>query len=167
MRKFWSTLVLMLLFVLGATWLPQSASESNVTLVSGTWASAGAVTFTSFVPAGPNARITGFAASKWSGQVAGNTTFTARVLQLARSGVLRGQLLETFTGSVQGVGSGTLTFVEQFVQNTTTGVLTISAEITDGTGALSSLRGALHFTGGTDARGLGDGAYTSRFTTSL
>lgn len=165
MRKSWRMLALMLTFVLGCLWSPQSASASDVTLVSGTWTS-GAADFTSFVAAGPNARIGGSGASEWSGDLIGATTFTFRVLQLARSGVIRGQLDETFTGSVEGVGTGTLSFVEQVVQSTTTGELTISAEITHGTGALSTLRGALHFTGSTDPSENGGGAYTGRFTSS-
>ena len=165
MRKFWRMLALMLTFALSSLWLPQSSSASDVTLVSGTWTTGDAV-FTSFVPAGPNARIGGSGKSQWSGDLIGATTFTFRVLQLARSGVMRGQLDETFTGSVAGVGTGTLTFVEQVVQSTATGELTISAEITHGTSALSALRGALHFTGSTDTSENGGGAYTGRFTTS-
>lgn len=165
MRRFVQMRALMLTIVTGSLWLPPSASASDVTLVGGTWTT-GAATFSSIVPAGPNVRIGGSGASEWSGDLVGATTFTFRVLQLARSGVIRGQLDETLTGSVAGVGTGTLTFVEQVVQSTTTGDLTISAEVTNGTDALSGLRGALRFTGSTDAAENGGGAYTGRFSTS-
>lgn len=164
-RKFIPILTLMLTFMMGSLWLPQPAAASDVTLVRGTWTT-GDATFSTTVPAGPNLRIGGSGASVWSGDLVGATTFTFRVLQLARSGVIRGQLNETFTGSVAGVGTGTLIFVEQVVQSTTTGDLTITAEITHGTGALSTLHGALRFTGSTDAAENGGGDYTGRFTTS-
>lgn len=156
--RFSVVLVVVLLTALGAV-VPASAAPRPVT-VSGTWDNADPLTVT-VVSQNRAITVLGFdGVSRWSGDLTGPTSFTGRGLLPTRPAVLVGTISETFTGSVAGIGSGTLRFVETFRQDVTTGAITIDAQVVGGTGALSTVRGYLRFVGVTDADGVGGGTYS-------
>jgi hypothetical protein len=88
---------------------------------------------------------------RYSGSLQGRSVLTVSGIIDCRSGATNGTATETFTGSVAGVGSGTLTWFDTmsarfdcdtFVQFDTHGTSTIMS----GTGALAGLSGTFGFT---------------------
>jgi hypothetical protein len=74
-------------------------------------------------------------------------------------------LHETFTGTVTGVGTGQLQFVE-YLHQSAPGEATVDCLITSGTGDLAGLHGYVHFrqTGEIDPDPSGNGISTGDYT---
>lgn len=159
--------VLALAAGLGATAAPASASaatavqpaleEHEGSADSGFWRNSDPITITSVVQHRTFVTVTFTGASRWSGDLAGPTSYRARA-RLDQRGALSGVIYERFTGRVSEVGTGTLTFTEHFHQDPT-GALTINAQVTSATGQLTGVRGTLRFVGNTDQEGVGGGRY--------
>jgi hypothetical protein len=123
------------------------------THVSGEWA----VTDEGIPDCGPigasqvllRCETTGFL-SEYSGSLTGTSTVSFVTFIDCRGGRAMGYGTETFTGTVAGVGSGTLTWGIRFTSDfdcNTFGLSNFEARtaITSGTGDLASLRGTLVF----------------------
>jgi hypothetical protein len=139
---------------LGALALSAPAAGGSPTLVSGTYGVTDFGTL-SCVPLGAAGFIvrcstSGFVSS-YSGSLTGTTTTTFTQLINCRTGRTQGSGVETFTGSIAGVGSGTLTWRDEFSAGfdcTTFAVSDFSGigVALSGTGDLAGLHGTLSFT---------------------
>ncbi len=146
--------------LLAVSWAaaPPAGAAPRLRAVHGSWDNADPLAST-LTQHGPVAVLDFAGGSRWSGDLAGPTSFTGRGILPARSVVLVGTITETFAGSLDGVGAGTLSFVETFHQDVTTGRITIDALVVGGSGAFSAAGGRLRFIGVTDADGVGGGTY--------
>jgi len=112
--------------------------------VLGTWATSAPV-ITAVHPAGINAQLVAVATARFVGDFAGTTVFTGTFI-LDPQGNIRGHATEAFTGTVSGVGSGTVLFEEETTVSAS-GVVHVAATITHGSGDLAHLSGMLIFNG--------------------
>ncbi len=112
--------------------------------VFGSWATS-APTITGAHPAGVNVQLLAVATAQFVGDFAGATLFTGTFI-LDPQGNLRGHATEKFTGTVSGVGAGTVLFEEEATVSAA-GVVHVDATITHGSGALAHLSGRLIFDG--------------------
>jgi hypothetical protein len=135
-----------------------TAAGSAGLTVSGAWSTTPLIP-TGFKQAGVNVELPGDVFSAWSGDLAGTTVATATFLIHANGSVVAAPARETLTGTVSGVGSGTLTFIEE-AHGQPDGSTEIDATITSGTGGLASLHGRLIFVGICDLSGACVGTYT-------
>jgi hypothetical protein len=102
----------------------------------------------------------------WHGDLEGQTSFTIKGIVNLQTGASHGTNDETFTGSVRGLGSGHLHLQETFTVSAQA-VLSLDATIVSSDGALSGLRGRMHFEGPSDLQtGAGSGTYTASFVSS-
>lgn len=102
----------------------------------------------------------------WHGDLEGQTSFKMQGIVNLQTFATRGTNDETFTGSVATLGSGHLHLQETFSVSST-GVLSLDATIVSGDGALSGLRGRMHFAGHSDPlTGAGTGTYTASFVST-
>ena len=149
--------------------LPVGATVASVALaaapvsVSGAWTT-GPLTPTGFKQAGVNIELPGIVLSDWTGDLAGSTVATATFLIHPDGSVVAAPARETLTGTVAGVGSGTLDFVEE-AHGQPDGSTEIAATIVRGTGDLSGLHGRLIFVGICDVSGACIGTYTGSLHT--
>src|SRR6476469_9133957 len=104
-------LILCGLLATGATVASVALAGAPVS-VSGAWTT-GALTPTGFKQAGVNVLLPGIVLSDWTGDLAGSTVATATFLIHPDGSVVAAPARETLTGTVAGVGSGTLDFVEE------------------------------------------------------
>ena len=156
-RKF----VLMFISVLAVvTGLAPSATAAAPVSVSGTWSST-APTLTGFKQAGVNLKLPGFVNSTWSGDLTGTTVATATFLVHPDGSIVAAPTHELFTGTVLGVGSGTLDFVEE-AHAQPDGSTRIGATVVHGTGDLAALSGRLIFVGSCDVTGACAGTYSGQ-----
>jgi len=131
---------------------PVSAGSS--TLVSGTYGVTDFGTLTC-VPLGTAGFVvrcstSGFVSS-YSGALTGTTTTTFSQVINCRTGRTQGSGVETFTGSIAGVGSGTLTWMDEFTAGFDCATFAVSGfrgvgVALSGTGDLAGLHGMLSFT---------------------
>jgi hypothetical protein len=149
-------LVLPLIFVLALA-LSSAASARAVVHVSGTdlGPDAGTTVCQPITQSGSLLRCTtpDFATS-YSGDLTGTINSNFTWIINCTSSLIEGQGVETFTGSVASVGSGTLTWQTKFHATFDCSTRALSkldgtGTITSGTGALTGLRGTLIFTGQT------------------
>jgi hypothetical protein len=145
MRLFLARLALTLA-VLG---IGQLASAADVGAaapreVVGTWATSAPV-ITPTHPAGVNVQVIAVATAQWVGDFAGTTVFKGTFL-VDPQGNIRGHATEAFTGTVSGVGSGTVLFEDE-VTVSAAGVVHVDATVTHGSGGLVHLSGRLVFDG--------------------
>lgn len=154
--------VLTFAFVLVAalTVVPPIAAASAPKSVSGIWSTT-PLTPTGFKQAGVNIKLSGLVISTWSGDLAGTTVATATFIIHADGSVVAAPALETLSGTVSGVGTGTLDFVEE-AHGQPDGSTQIDATIVRGTGDLAGLRGRLIFVGTCDVSGACVGTYTGQ-----
>ena len=147
------TRVLVLLAMLGCA-LASAAASAPAIQVAGEYVvtNPGALTCVPIGNSPSNFRctITGFT-SDYSGTLTGSSTLDFVQFIDCRRGTTHGHGFETFTGTVAGVGSGTLTWQTTFHASFDCTTLLPSdfrgrGSITGGTGALASLRGPLTFT---------------------
>ena len=108
---------------------------------------------------GLSLHLTGHGTSAWSGSFQGTTTSAGSAVVSLVNGTTRGNLTETFTGSVVGVGSGTIEFRESFFIPAG-GNLRLEYVITGGSGALEDALGAGVFVGISAPDGSGSGTYS-------
>jgi len=146
-----SALVLALLVVLA---LASDATAKNGVHVSGTYAVTDEGS-TTCAPVGtsPNlllCHVTGFVA-QYAGDMTGTSTVDFTDLIDCKTGHYRGQGIETFTGTIEGVGAGTLTWHEHFHGTTNCETFELSEFFLkalgfSGTGDLAALDGKIGFT---------------------
>ena len=96
--------------------------------------------------------------SSWSGALTGATVATATFIIHPDGSVVAAPTTETFSGTVSGVGSGTLDFVEE-AHGQPDGSTEIDATIVRGAGDLAGLHGRLIFLGTCGASGTCAGTY--------
>jgi hypothetical protein len=97
----------------------------------------------------------------WHGDFEGRTTFVIRGVVSLQTQASHGTSNETFTGSVATLGSGQLHFHETWTLSEK-GVLALDATIVGGDGALTGVRGRMHFAGTANvSNGAGSGTYTA------
>lgn len=145
MRLFLARLALVLA-VLGVGQLASAADvgAASPREVSGNWTTS-APGITPTHPAGVNVQVIAVATAQWVGDFAGTTVFKGTFL-IDAQGNIRGHATEAFTGTVPGVGSGTVLFEDE-VTVSAAGVVHVDATITHGSGDLAHLSGRLVFDG--------------------
>ena len=131
--------------------------------VSGAWTT-GPLTPTGFKQAGVNIELPGIVLSDWTGDLEGSTVATATFLIHRDGSVVAAPARETLTGTVAGVGSGTLGFVEE-AHGQPDGSTEIDATIVSGTNDLAGLHGRVIFVGICDVSGACTGTYTGSLHT--
>jgi hypothetical protein len=134
------------LVVLGVGLLAPAADARAATPreVSGSWATS-APAFTGVHPAGVNVQVIAVATAQWGGDFTGATQFQGTFI-IDPQGNIRGHATEKFTGTVSGVGSGTVLFEDEATVSAA-GVVHVDATITHGSGGLAHLSGLLVFDG--------------------
>jgi hypothetical protein len=125
----------------GASGDVETASPRNVL---GNWATSAPV-FSGVHAAGVNVQIFAVATAHFEGDFAGTTLFKGTFL-IDPQGNIRGHATEAFTGTVSGVGSGTVLFEEEATISAA-GVVHVDATITHGSGDLAHISGRLVFDG--------------------
>jgi hypothetical protein len=128
--------------------------------VSGEW-STGPLNTTGFKPAGVNLKLPGTVDSIWSGDLDGTTVAVATFLIHPDGSVVAAPARETFDGTLFGVRSGTLSFIEE-AHGQPDGSTEIDATIIRGTGELAQVRGRVIFLGTCDISGSCSGTYTGQ-----
>jgi hypothetical protein len=150
-------LVFVGLLVVVAT-VASSARAAAPIPVSGSWSTT-PLTPTGFKQAGVNVKLPGIVGSTWSGDLAGTTVASATFLIHPNGTVVAAPARETLTGTVAGIGSGTLDFVEE-AHGQPDGFTKIDATIVRGSGDLAGLHGRLIFLGSCDVSGTCTGTYS-------
>ena len=112
--------------------------------VSGSWATS-APAITRAHPAGVNVQVIAVSTAQFVGDFTGATLFEGKFI-VDPQGNIRGHATEKFTGTVSGVGSGTVLFEEEATVSAA-GVVHVDATITHGSGDLAHLSGRLVFDG--------------------
>lgn len=112
--------------------------------VVGTWATS-APAITGAHPAGVNVQVVAVSTAQFVGDFAGATLFKGKFI-IDPPGNIRGHATEEFTGTVSGIGAGTVLFEEETTVSAA-GVVHVDATITHGSGALAHLSGRLVFDG--------------------
>jgi hypothetical protein len=136
----------------------KQAKASRFRIVHGTWTQP-PVQLGNFQPAGDGmVSYDATGGTRWDGNLAGDTKFTIKGVASTTTFANSGTIRETFTGKVDGIGEGTLSFVEAFTE-TETGALTLYATVVSGTGDLRGVQGVLRFTGQVADAGEGTGTY--------
>ncbi len=103
-------------------------------------------------------KLPGTVDSVWSGDLAGTTVAVATFLIHADGSVVAAPARETFDGTLFGVRSGTLSFIEE-AHSQPDGSTEIDATIIGGTGELAQLHGRVIFLGICDISGSCAGTY--------
>jgi len=130
--------------------------------VLGNWATSAPV-ITGAHPAGVNVQVFAVATAQFEGDFAGTTVFTGKFL-IDPQGKIRGHATEAFTGTVSGVGSGTVLFEEEATVSAA-GMVHVDATITHGSGNLAHLSGRLIFDGTSAADLSSAGTYSGQIQT--
>jgi len=130
--------------------------------VSGNWATSAPV-ITGAHPAGVNLQVFAASTALFKGDFAGTTVLTGTFL-IDPQGNIRGHATEAFTGTVSGLGSGTVLFEDETTVSAT-GVVHVDATITHGTGDLAHLSGLLVFDGTSAADLSSAGTYAGQIQT--
>jgi len=126
------------------------------------------LTVTSVVPDGAIYRIEGFSGDHWDGTLTGDTSYSGSGTFDPATGAVAMVLHETFTGTVAGVGSGQIQFVE-YLQQSGPGNATVDCLVTSATGDLAGLHGYVHFrqTGVIDPDPTGNGTSVGDYIGAL
>jgi hypothetical protein len=125
--------------------------------VSGEW-STGQLKGTGFKLAGVNLKLPSTVDSIWTGDLAGTTVAVATFLIHPDGSSVAAPARETFDGTLFGVRSGTLSFIEE-AHGQPDGSTEIDATIVSGTGELAQVRGRVIFLGTCDVSGACTGTY--------
>ena len=157
MRTQWKLALSLGPVLVAALMVVPTAATSAPTSVSGVWSTT-PVTVTGFKLAGVNVKLPGNVVSTWSGDLTGTTLATATFIVRPDGSVVAAPTRETLTGTVSGVGTGTLDFVEE-AHGQPDGSTEIDATMISGTGQLAGLHGRLIFLGTCDASGACTGTY--------
>jgi Protein of unknown function (DUF3224) len=137
-----------------------AATATSARNVSGEW-STGPLNATGFKPTGVNLKLPGTVDSVWTGDLAGTTVAVATFLIQRDGSSVAAPARETFDGTLFGVRSGTLSFIEE-AHGQPDGSTEIDATIIRGTGELAPVRGRVIFLGTCDAFGVCTGTYTGQ-----
>jgi hypothetical protein len=137
-----------------------TATATSARDVSGEW-STGPLNATGFKAAGVNLKLPGTVDSIWSGDLAGTTVAVATFLIQRDGSVVAAPARETFDGTLFGVRSGTLSFIEE-AHGQPDGSTEIDATIVGGTGELAQVHGRVIFLGSCDISGACAGTYEGR-----
>jgi hypothetical protein len=134
--------------------LASAATANKGTHVSGTYTATNFGT-TTCAPVGTSTYklrcdTTGFV-SQYAGDMTGTATVDFTQLIDCRTGATRGKGVETFTGTISGVGVGTLTWQDHFHWRTDCDTFAVSDFVLkavdfSGTGDLAGLAGKINFT---------------------
>jgi len=156
-----------LILTLAVFGVGQIASAADVGAASprevlGNWATSAPV-FTGAHPAGVNVQLFAVSTAQFKGDFAGTTVFTGKFL-VDPQGNIRGHATEAFTGTVSGVGSGTVLFEEEATVSAA-GIVHVDATITHGSGDLAHLSGRLVFDGSSAADLSSAGTYVGQIQT--
>lgn len=155
------TLVVALAALLAAAATFAAGADANAPVdVSGDWSTTPLVP-TGFKQSGVNVKLPGIVLSTWSGDLVGTTVATATFLIHPDGSVVAAPAHESFTGTVGGLGSGTLEFIEE-AHGQPDGSTVIGATVVRGTGDLASLEGRLIFVGTCAVDGSCEGTYSGR-----
>jgi hypothetical protein len=138
-------------FVAAVTALPASSAQLSSINVSGAWVPTAFGTPTCRPAASLLFCSTTDFLTDYSGSLTGSSTNDFVQVNNCVTGRARGIGIEKFTGSITGVGSGTLTWILPFsatVAGDCFSPTSFEADgfIIKGTGALARVRGTLHFT---------------------
>lgn len=109
------------------------------------------LTITNVQPSGSGLTFDVAGGDVWTGTLNGTTSYTGTGYLDPATGEGTLRLDETFTGTVRGLGTGTL-HNQDFAQFHGDGSNTVEDFIVDGTGQLHGVRGYLHFVGQTDGQ---------------
>ena len=144
--------------ILGAGQLASAADAGAASPrdVVGTWATS-APAITGAHPAGVNVQVVAVSTAQFVGDFTGATLFKGEFI-IDPQGNIRGHATEEFTGTVSGIGAGTVLFEEETTVSAA-GVVHVDATITHGSGALAHLSGRLVFDGTSAADLSSAGAY--------
>jgi hypothetical protein len=144
-------------FVAALIVIPTAATSAPAS-VSGVWSTTPVIP-TAFKLAGVNIKLPGMVVSTWSGDLSGATVATATFIVHPDGSIVAAPTRETLSGTVSGVGTGTLDFIEE-AHGQPDGSTKIAATIISGTGDLAALHGRLIFLGTCDTSGACAGTYT-------
>lgn len=147
-------------FLICTAAISSTAGAAGPVGVSGTWSTT-PILPTGFKQAGTNIKLPGIVNSIWTGDLSGTTIATTTFLIHADGSAVAAPAVETLTGTVAGVGSGTLTFEEQ-AHSQPDGSTTIGATVVRGTGDLAGLHGRVIFVGVCDVSGACTGTYSGQ-----
>jgi len=104
-----------------------------------------------------NVQVVAVSTAQFVGDFTGATLFNGKFI-IDPQGNIRGHATEEFTGTVSGIGAGTVLFEEETTVSAA-GVVHVDATITHGSGALAHLSGRLVFDGTSAADLSSAGAY--------
>lgn len=160
MRRQWKLVLSLGPILVAALMVVPTATTSVSMSVSGVWSTTPLIP-TGFKQAGVNIKLPGVVFSTWSGDLNGTTVATATFLIHRDGSVVAAPARETLTGTVSGVGTGTLDFVEE-AHSQPDGSTEIGATIVGATGELAGLHGRLIFLGTCDVSGACAGTYSGQ-----
>ena len=122
------------------------------------------LTVTSVVPDGSIYRIEGTSGDHWEGTLTGDTSYSGSGTYDPATGAVSMILHETFTGTVAGVGTGQIQFVEHLYQSGP-GDAVVDCLVASATGDLAGLHGAIEFrqTGVIDPDPTGNGTSVGNY----
>ncbi len=104
-----------------------------------------------------NVQVVAVSTAQFVGDFTGATLFKGKFI-IDPQGNIRGHATEEFTGTVSGIGAGTVLFEEETTVSAA-GVVHVDATITHGSGALAHLSGRLVFDGTSAADLSSSGTY--------
>jgi len=133
-------------------------------LVEGTWTDPGP-TIDSVTPAGPDYEVALHGSTAVAGSFAGTSSYSFTLRVDPTNGRSHGPGQETFTASLSGKGSGTVTFAEQLHQDAD-GSTVVTGTVVSGTGVFQDAHGAVRFVG-VSQPGTNAGTGTSRLVLEL
>jgi hypothetical protein len=145
-------------FVVVGALAATSAATAAPSTVSGTFASTAPPATTCFLAVGASTVLCAEQPFAWTGGFDG-TTVADLVLVFRPDGSSFGPAREVFTGTVAGVGTGTVVFAETATGDPL-GNFRVDAVAVSGTGDLAGLHAHLVFVGACDAGGNCSGTYT-------
>jgi hypothetical protein len=135
-----------------------TGAAAGPTTVSGAWSVTPQIP-TDVKQAGVNLKLSGVSFSTWAGDFAGTTVAQASFVIHLDGEVVGAPVREAFTGTVAGLGTGTLDFVEE-AHAKPDGSTEIAATIVRGSGDLADVHGRLIFVGTCDVDGACAGTYS-------
>jgi hypothetical protein len=147
-----------------AATVPDALGQTEAFRVTGTWRQpAPAISNRVNAPGHKVATYTGTGGAVWRGSLSGTTELTLKATVNRATNARRATVVETFTGTLKGVGAGTLRLTGKSTSSST-GALKVTAKVVTGTGALTGMSGTITFTGRVDRSGAGTGAGRYRGT---
>lgn len=138
--------------------LAATGAAAGSTAVSGVWSVAPQIP-TAFKLAGVNLKLSGVSYSSWGGDLVGTTVAQATFVIHPDGRIVGAPVSEEFTGTIAGLGAGTLDFAEE-AHAQPDGSTEIAATILGGSGDFANVHGRLIFVGTCDIYGACAGTYS-------